>query len=298
MNLMLDAFFRIAKDLIVKDERVMLIFAAAGVATPKTMMETMDYYPNRVFDAGIMEQAVISMAAGISIAGMIPIVYAQSPFIVERTYEQLKVDFGYQQVGGNFVGLGASSELANFGVTHCCPADIGVLKLIPGMQIVVPGTIQEFELLFRETYANKYPTYYRLTRYNNSCLCKVEFGKANVIKKGSQATIIAVGPMLELVMQALGGHDVTILYYATIAPFDSECLKQNFTNNRILLCEPCYEGVLAKDIIEALRGEMIKMNFVGYPLEFVTNYGYVVENAEMYGLTEINIIQKLNELIC
>lgn len=298
MNLMLETFFNVAKDLIVKDERVMLIFGAAGVAAPKNIIEMMSDYPGRIFDAGIMEQAIVSMAAGMSISGMIPIFYAQSPFIVERAYEQLKIDFGYQRVRGNFVGLGGSTEIANFGTTHCCPADVGILKLIPEMQIVIPGKTQEFESLFMESYANDYPTYYRLTRYNNSCNCKVRFGKANVIKKGSKATIIAVGPMLELVMRALEDWDVTILYYTTLAPFDGECLKQNLVSNRILLCEPYYCGALAKDIVTVLNGEMIKMDFVGYPLEFVTNYGYVVDNAEMYGLTETNIRLKVEELIC
>lgn len=297
MNRMLDAFFRVAKELVEKDERVLLLFGAAGVATPNSMLETMKRFPERVFDAGIMEQAIVSMTAGMSIEGMIPIFYAQSPFIAERAYEQLKVDFGYQQVRGNFVGLGASAEIANFGATHCSPGDVSVLKQIPGMQIVVPGRVSEFESLFRETYANDSPTYYRLTRYSHSYPCDVSFGKANIIKKGKKATIIAVGPVLELVMRAVKDCDVTVLYYTTAAPFDRECIKENLSNNRVLLCEPNYYGTLAKDVICALQGEMIKMDFIGYPLEFVTNYGYVTENAEMYGFTEQNMISKLNKLM-
>ncbi|NBH36281.1 hypothetical protein D3Z58_22830 [Clostridiaceae bacterium] len=297
MNRMLDAFFRVAKDLIVKDERVLLLFGAAGVAAPKSMADIMKRFPERVFDAGIMEQAIVSMTAGMAIEGMIPIFYAQSPFITERAYEQLKVDFGYQQVRGNFVGLGASAEIANFGTTHCSPGDISVLKQIPGMQVVVPGRITEFESLFYEAYANDSPTYYRITRYNHSYPCDVSFGKANIMKKGKKATIIAVGPILELVMRAVKEEDVTILYYTTVAPFDNECLKEHLSNNRVLLCEPNYYGTLTRDVISALQGEMIKMDFIGYPLEFITNYGYVTENAEMYGFTEQNIISKLHKLM-
>ncbi len=298
MNMMLDRFFRVAADLLEKDERVMLLSGTGGVGIPKGMSKAIKSFPDRVIDAGIMEQAIVSMTAGMSIAGMIPIFYAQSPFIVERAYEQLKIDYGYQKVRGNFVGHGASAETASFGATHCCPADISVLKMIPGMQVVVPGREDEFETLLREAYDNEYPTYYRLTRYNNTYQCNLKFGKANVVKKGSKATVLAVGPMLELVMRALGDWDVTILYYTTVLPFDAECLRENFTNNRILLCEPCYYGSLTREIMDALRGEMVKMDFIGYPLEYVTNYGFVVENAEKYGLTEAQIVSKLRQLFC
>ncbi len=297
MNEMLNRFFDISSDLIQKDERTMLIFGAAGVAAPTRLRWLFEKYPARVLDAGIMEQAIVSMTAGMSIAGMIPLFYAQSPFIVERAYEQLKVDYGYQLVGGNFIGLGASTEIAAFGATHCCPADVEVLKMIPNMQIVVPGNLEEFETLLRSAYANEFPTYYRLTRYSNSYKGNVEFGKANVVKQGTKATVIAVGPMLELVMQAIGDEDVTILYYTTVMPFDYECIKKNLTNNRILLCEPYYTGGVTTEILTALQGEMVKMSFIGYPKEFVTNYGYVADNAKRYGLTKENVKCKLNELV-
>lgn len=72
MNLMFEIFLKVARDLIEKDERVMLIFGAAGVAVPKNIIEVMNYYPECIYDVGIMEQAVVSMAAGVSITGMIP----------------------------------------------------------------------------------------------------------------------------------------------------------------------------------------------------------------------------------
>jgi transketolase len=244
-----------------------------------------------------MEQAIVSMSAGMSIEGLIPLFYAQSPFIVERAYEQLKIDYGYQMTGGNFIGLGASAEIAVEGPTHCCPADVEALKLIPNMQIVVPGNVDEFETLLRSEYANGSPTYYRMTRYNNSYKTNIQFGKANVIKRGGKATVVVVGPMLELIMRAIGGEDVTILYYTTVMPFDYECLQNNLTNNRVMLCEPYYGGGLTTEIMSALAGEQIKMNFIGYPKEFVTNYGYVVENAKIYGLTEANIRNRIKELM-
>lgn len=297
MNAMHNRFFEIASDLVISDERVILLFGATGVGIPKNMRSLMKQYPDRIIDAGIMEQAIVSMAAGMAAAGMIPVFYAQSPFIVERAYEQLKIDFGYQKLGGNFIGYGASTEVAAYGPTHCCQADTGVLKLIPGMQIVTPGGVSEFETLLRAEYDNGNPTFFRLTRYENSIKNDVCMGKANVIKTGSQATVVAVGPMLEAVMKAIGDEDITVLYYASIMPFDEDTLRRNFVNNRVLLCEPYYYGALSTNIMTALKGELVKMDYVGMPLEFVSNYGFVSENAEYFGFTEQQIRDKLKTIL-
>lgn len=297
MNAMHNRFFETASDLVVNDERVVLLFAATGVGIPENIRSLMKQYPDRIIDAGIMEQAVVSMAAGMAAVGMIPIFYAQSPFIVERAYEQLKIDFGYQRLGGNFIGYGASTEVAAYGPTHCCQADTGVLKLIPGMQIVIPGGVSEFETFLRMEYANGSPTYFRLTRYENSIKHSVCMGKANIVKTGTRATVVAVGPMLEAVMRAIGDENITILYYASIVPFDEETLRKNFVNNRVLLCEPYYYGALSTNIMTALKGELIKMDYVGMPLEFVSNYAYVSENAEYFGFTEQQIKEKFNALL-
>ena len=129
--------------------------------------DAMKLYPNRVLNIGILEQATIGLAAGLSMTNMIPIFHSIAPFVVERAYEFLKLDFGYQKVGGNFVSIGASFDFACVGCTHHCPADVALLKQIPGMEIIVPGTATEFDQLFRQTYDNKNPTFFRLSEQTN-----------------------------------------------------------------------------------------------------------------------------------
>ena len=91
---------------------------------------------------------MISMAAGLSNEGLKPIVHTIAPFIVNRAYEQLKIDFGYNKLNGNFVSIGASYDYASLGCTHHCPEDINLMYNIPNMQIVVPGSSEEFDALF------------------------------------------------------------------------------------------------------------------------------------------------------
>ncbi len=294
MNLMTSEFYTTIENVLAKDERVVVILGVSGVGI---CVDLSKKFPGRFIDAGIMEQSIIGIASGMSVAGMVPVVYGQSTFMIERPYEQLKVDFGYQKLGGNFVVYGGSTECGTIGATHCCPAALSVLSVIPGMEIVVPGSPYEFTSLFMESYDNGNPTIYRTSIFCNSYNGSVAFGRANVVKKGSKATIIAIGPMLELAMRALGDEDVTVLYYTTVAPFDTAALQSNFVNDRLLLMEPAYQGGIMPQVLKALHDKKIKADFVGYPHEFITNHGYVAENAPMYGMTAEAVRKKYKELI-
>ena len=290
---MREMFVKTTNELIEKDSKVALILGGISVAS---FSESIKKYPERVFDAGIMEQGDISIASGLAITGMIPIFHTIAPFLAERAYEQLKIDFGYQKLGGNFVSNGASIDYSSFGATHQCPAEIGVLKLIPGMQVIVPGTPDELRTLYLQTYNNNSPTYIRLSRDINKKSCDVVFGKANVIKKGAKATIIAVGPMLQMVLDAVEDIDVTVLYYTTLAPFDTITLTSNITGNQLLICEPYYKGALDYEISEALH-DPVKISHVGIPHEFCKHYGNTIENYNAMGITVEAIHKKVLSLI-
>ena len=294
MNTMTAEFYSTTEKILDRDEKTIVILGVSGVGICVDLSEK---FPERFIDAGIMEQAIVGIASGLSIAGMIPIVYGQSTFFVERAYEQLKIDFGYQKLGGNFVLYGGSTEFGTLGATHCCPAAISVLSMIPGLELVVSGRPDEYTALFMEAYSNGNPTVYRTSRFCNSYHEPVTFGKANVVKKGSKATVLAVGPMLELAMQALAQEDVTILYYTTVVPFDEMALQSNLTNDRLLVMEPAYRGGILPQITKALGGQFIRMDFIGYPIEFITNHGYVTDNAPMYGMTADAVKNKYKQLI-
>lgn len=291
---MREQFIHTTNELINTDEKVSVLLGGISVAS---FQENMEKYPNRVFNAGISEQGILGAAAGMSIAGMIPIVHTIAPFLVERAYEQLKLDFGYQRQRGNFVTTGASLDYSSFGATHQCPADIGILSYIPYMQIIVPGTALEFDYLFRHCYDNEFPTYYRLSRDANSFTNNVEFGKGNLIKKGSKATVLAVGPILDMVVNACDNLDVTILYYTTVSPFDLELLRNNICNRKLLICTPFYKGSLDYYIHEAMQGEPIKLHEISLPRIFAPHYGYTREYYNEIGLSEKNINAKARKMI-
>ena len=116
-------FIETVEAIIKEDERAVLLLGDIGVFGFRKIFET---HKERVFNIGILEQSTISMASGMAMTGLIPIVHTIAPFLVERGLEQLKIDFGYQKLGGNFVSVGASYDYAALGCTHHCPGDVGI----------------------------------------------------------------------------------------------------------------------------------------------------------------------------
>lgn len=291
---MINRFAKELNEILKIDEKSVLILMGIGRFM---FRESMENCPQRTFDIGVMEPMAVGMAAGMAAKGMIPFLYTWSPFLVERAYEQLKLDFGSQKLGGNFIGAGASYDLSAFGESHYCPADVPILKQIKNMQIVVPGTENEFATLFRAAYDNHYPTYYRLTAQTNDTSHEVVFGKANVLKKGDKATIIVVGPMLDYIYPIADQYDVTILYYTTVVPFDEETLKNNIAGNKVMICEPYNKGAILSDVLEALPGYRIQFEMLGFEKESKCGLGKYSENVLDWGWDQDTVKTKIEKLL-
>ena len=254
-------------------------------------------HPERIYNIGICEQAMTGMAAGMAREGLLPVVHSIAPFVVERCFEQIKLDFCYQRLPGNIVSVGGSYDYAALGCSHHCPGDVEILKALPGLEIVVPGTPAEFDRLFRAAYADKSPTYFRLSERSNPQDCDVAFGKANVLKQGKLATVVTVGPMLAATLAAVQDLDVTVLYYTTVAPFDVEALRNACPSGKVALVEPFYAGTLAREIHAALGPRPVALETIGVPRRFLTDYGRAEQHDEAIGLSPAGIRERVRKLI-
>ena len=96
-------------------------------------------HPDRVLNVGIREQLMVSVGGGLALAGMRPIVHTYAPFLVERAYEQVKLDLGHQDAHAVLVSIGASYDAARAGRTHQAPEDVVLLDSVSGFSVVVPG---------------------------------------------------------------------------------------------------------------------------------------------------------------
>jgi transketolase len=242
-------------------------------------------YPDRAMKVGVYDDGMFGFAAGLALRGFVPTIFGIQPYLIERAFEQIKMDFAYQKLGVNVVGTGAAVDYSRYGYSHYCAEDVGILKYIPGVEFIAPGNASEFMQLFNQTYRNGHPTFFRISDHPNvNAGFGVEFGKAVLVKKGDGPTIIAVSIMLDEVMRIYEDQDVTILYYTTLEPFDKQTLAENCLSGEVIVYEPEYAGSLDYDIIGALEGRAVKITHVGFPREIFRNYGTYEEKMMHYGL--------------
>jgi transketolase len=286
-------FVATVESLLAQDERLMLLLGDIGVFG---FRNSFAQYPQRVINIGILEQATVSFAAGLAREGLVPIFHSIAPFVVERAYEQLKNDFCYQQLGGNLVSVGASFDYASLGCTHHCPGDVGILKNLPGMQVVTPGNSAEFDALFRSAYANGSPTYFRLSERVHKQTVPVKFGEAAILREGTAATLVVVAQLLDHVIEAVAGLDVSILYYSTVSPFDRRTLAKH-ANTKIICVEPFYEGTLAGEIAAALHPRPFSLTSIGVPRRFLTHYGKLADHEAACGFDSRSLRQKITSVL-
>lgn len=273
-------------DVMAKDKRVVLFLGDIGVYG---FREAFECFPNRVYNIGILEQASVSLSAGLATQNMIPIFHTIAPFLVERSLEQLKL-FGYQRLGGNFISVGSSYDYSSLGCTHMCPGDVQALKTIPGMNIFVPGHPKEFDMAFRFEYDNGKPNYFRLSERSNS-----QSWYGGVIKKGSLGIVEAIGPMLDKTVEACQGLDVTIVYHSVAQPF-SMYPAQYEESRKVVVVEPFYEGTLAYDVQKNTTGP-VEIISIGVPRRFITSYGTPEQLDEKNGLTTSQIRDRIRKFL-
>ncbi len=252
-------------------------------------------HPERMVNVGIMEQTVLSAAAGVATEGFIPVVHSIAPFMVERPFEQLKDDFVYQRLGVNVISIGASYDYASDGYTHHAPGDVAILKCLPGMEVVVPGTPAEFEALFRSAYDDGTPTYYRLSSRRNKEDRSVELGYLDLVRLDRPGpVVVAVGPLLDPVLEATADLALTVLYCTTVAPFDGETLRAVAGDEpRVILVEPYYAGALMPDVVAALSPRPVRIEAIGVPHEVITRYGTREDHDRHFGLTADGIRSRI-----
>jgi transketolase len=103
--------------------------------------------------------------------------------------------------------------------------------------------------------------------------------------------------MLDIVISACKDYDVTILYYTTLAPFDSETLVKCSRSTKFLICEPELEGTLTYDVVKAFEGKSVSIEHIGIPREIIRTYGTKKEKDDYFSLTVNTIKNKLKNIL-
>ena len=133
-------FYSYLNQLFKTNEKISILLGDIGVFSFK---DSFDFDSQRIYNMGIMEQSMIGVACGLSKSGFIPFIHSIAPFITERCYEQLKLNFGYEDVNAFVVSVGNSYDYAALGCTHHCPNDLRIISSIPNFKTYCPGNSKD-----------------------------------------------------------------------------------------------------------------------------------------------------------
>ena len=184
------------------------------------LRETEQVDPDRFYNIGICEQSMVGMASGMAIEGMRPIIHTIAPFLVERAFEQIKNDIGYQNTEVTIVTVGGTYDYSDLGCTHHCYGDIAMMRLIPNMQVFEPSTPQEFRTLFEKTWGNGLPKYFRLSKEQHSQDFEVEPEVMKVVRESKDGRWVFVsGHILDDVLES---PNIGVIYVPTLSSINKE----------------------------------------------------------------------------
>lgn len=264
--------------------------------------------PGRFYNVGILEPTIVNMAAGLSIAGLHPVVHTIAPFLIERSVEQIKLDFCYQRVGGTMISVGSAFDYSGLGCSHHCYNDLALIKSLPNTEVVYPASPKEFRRLFVESYRNERLTYFRLPGAQHGVEFRdedIRMGKGILVKAGRHVTILAAGPQLKTVMESLPllaqrGIDAEVLYLPMLKPFDQEIVRDSVSRTRRLLVveeHSRYGGFGDEALRVAVEVADVRCAFVSIPDEFQRGYGHYEDHLQALGFVATNIVAKCSGLL-
>jgi transketolase len=286
---MRDRFYRSAATALEDDDRVAVVLAEIGASQ-------MPKHP-RLYNVGIREQLMIGVAAGLALEGYRAVAHSYTPFLVERPYEQIKLDLGHNDLGAVLVSTGASYDASRSGRTHHAPADVALLSALPGWTIDVPGHPEELERAFTQALAGNDRVYIRMSEELNTA--RAEGERVNVIRSGSQDApfVLAVGPTLSPALEATADLDVTVAYLSRVRPFDAHGLAKAVTGTDVVLVEPYLAGTSSAEVARALADRPHRLLALGVQNVELRRYGTGRDHRAAHGLDAAGIRSSLKEFL-
>ncbi|MEV0844589.1 transketolase [Streptomyces sp. NPDC049954] len=297
MDTMRDRFATTVSELLDEDPRIALVLAEISA---DRFTRAARRHPERVVNVGIREQLLVGAGAGLALSGLRPVLHTFASFLVERPFEQLKLDFGHQDVGGVLVSSGASFDIASGGFTHMSPGDIGLLDTLDGWTVHVPGHPDEAETLLRHAVAaGGQRVYVRLSDQVNAVGRTVDGARASLVREGRAGVVLAVGPVLDEVLAATEGLDVAVLYATTVRPFDGAGLRHALAGAvpDVVLVEPYYAGTSTSVVAEALVDRPHRVLGLGVGRRELRRYGTAAEHAAAHGLDAAGLRQRVTAFL-
>ena len=286
-----------------------LVVLDADLAEATKTIKFKKKFPDRFFDCGIAEGNMVTVAAGLAAAGLIPFCSSFAMFAAGRAFEQVRNAIGYPHLNVKIGATHAGISVGEDGATHQCLEDFATMRSIPGMTVMQPADAVEARAMVEAAINYVGPCYMRFGRFAVPVLFdqdtyKFEWGKGRVLADGKDVTLVATGLMVE---QALAARDLLaaenisarVVNIHTIKPLDEDLILKCAADTGCIVTaeEHNYIGGLGSAVCECVSGSHpVPVKRVGVEDQFGRS-GKVPPLLEMYGLTANNIVAKAKEAI-
>lgn len=288
------------------DERVVALCADLTESTQMHLFR--EAFPERFVEVGVAEQNLVTVAAGMAAIGKIPFTSSYAAFSPGRNWEQIRTTICLNQRPVKIVGSHAGISVGPDGATHQMLEDIALMRVLPGMVVVVPGDSLEAEKATLALAASDSPGYIRLARDATPVFTTdrtpFEIGKAYIMRTGRDITLVGTGAMtyeclVAARMLAAEGIEAEVIHVPTIKPLDKETIIQSASRTgRVLTAEEAQiAGGLGGAVAEVL-GEAcpVPIRRMGIDDRFGES-GQPAELMEHFGLKADHIFVSAQELI-
>ena len=265
-------------------------------------------YPDRFFDIGIAEQDMIGTAAGLSLGGKIPFATTYGVFVAGRAWDQIRTTVCYSGLNVKIAGAHGGISAGGDGATHQALEDIALMRVLPNMRVIVPCDAIEARKATVAAGNIQGPCFLRFAREATPVFTDegdfFAIGKANILRNGTDATIIAAGPIVYEALQtfdllAAEGISVRVINMHTIKPLDEEAVvaAARETGAIVTAEEAQVYGGLGGAVAEVLaQKQPTPVEMVGIEDTFL-ECGTPEELAEKYGLTAKDLVKAVKKVM-
>ena len=264
-------------------------------------------HPDRFFDCGIAEANMMNIGAGLSTMGLIPFCSTFAMFGAGRAYEQIRNSIAYPKFNVKICCSHAGVSVGEDGGSHQSIEDIGLMRLIPGMTVIVPADANEARKATFALAEFQGPAYMRTARLATPVFEEdypFEIGKANVLREGKDVAIFACGLMVAEALEAAKlladeGVDAAVINVHTIKPIDAACVTEyaQKCGKVVTVEEHSVIGGLGDAVAEVLMGKVnCKFKKIGVNDQFGQS-GKAADVLREYGLTGDQIAVSIKEIL-
>ena len=265
-------------------------------------------YPDRFFNMGIAEQNMIGTAAGLAAAGKIPFASTFAVFATGRAFEQIRNSIAYPKLNVKIAATHAGITVGEDGATHQAIEDVAIMRALPNMTVLVPADGEETRQAVYAAAKHHGPVYIRMGRLDVPLLFakdyRFEIGKANIVREGKDAAIMANGMMVSKALEAAAelsssGIEVSVVNVASVKPLDQETIIRVAAECGAVITaeEHTIIGGLGSAVAEVLgENRPTPMLRIGLKDSFGES-GRPLELLEKYGLTKDEIVKAVRAVM-